>query len=73
MLQGNIYHELLILEKRWGSLVVQWLGLHDPLAGGLGSIPGEGTSPTCRNQELRELRTFFAATKTGQLNKQTHK
>ena len=53
--------------------MVQWLGLHDPLAGGLGSIPGEGTSPTCRNQELQELRTFFAATKTGPLNKQKHK
>ncbi|TEA34796.1 hypothetical protein DBR06_SOUSAS11910019, partial [Sousa chinensis] len=25
------------------SLVVQWLGLHAPNAGGLGSIPGQGT------------------------------
>ena len=28
----------------WGtSLVVQWLRLHAPNAGGLGSIPGQGT------------------------------
>ena len=27
------------------SLVVQWLGLHTPNAGGLGSIPGQGTRP----------------------------
>ncbi|TEA40826.1 hypothetical protein DBR06_SOUSAS19710034, partial [Sousa chinensis] len=25
------------------SLVAQWLGLHTPSAGGLGSIPGQGT------------------------------
>ena len=25
------------------SLAVQWLGLHAPNAGGLGSIPGRGT------------------------------
>ena len=40
------------------SLVVQWLGLHAPNAGGPGSIPGQGTrshmraatkEPTCRN------------------------
>ena len=29
--------------KEGGSLVAQWLRLHNPLAGGLGSIPGEGT------------------------------
>ena len=27
------------------SLVVQWLRLHTPNAGGLGSIPGQGTRP----------------------------
>ena len=26
------------------SLLVQWLRLHTPKAGGLGSIPGQGTS-----------------------------
>ena len=31
-------------EKKWGtSLVVQWLRLHPPHAGDLGSIPGQGT------------------------------
>ena len=29
----------------WISLVVQWLRLHPPKAGGLGSIPGQGTTP----------------------------
>ena len=27
----------------WASLVVQWLRLRVPNAGGLGSIPGQGT------------------------------
>ena len=27
----------------WNSLSVQWLGLHAPTAGGMGSIPGQGT------------------------------
>ena len=35
------------------SVVVQWLRLHAPNAGGLGSIPGRGTGsqldPTCPN------------------------
>ena len=29
--------------EHWISLVVQWLRLHPPKAGGLGSIPGQGT------------------------------
>ena len=35
------------------SLVVQWLKLHTPNAGDLGSIPGQGTIlyPTCCSQE----------------------
>ena len=28
----------------WTSLVDQWLRLHNPDAGGLGSIPGRGTT-----------------------------
>ena len=28
----------------WTSLVDQWLRLHNPDAGGLGSIPGQGTA-----------------------------
>ena len=31
------------------SLVVQWLGLHDPSAGDPGSIPGQGTG-SCMQQ-----------------------
>ena len=27
----------------WTSLVVQWVRFHAPIAGGLGSIPGQGT------------------------------
>ena len=34
----------MVLEMSIGtSLVVQWLKLHAPSAGGLGSIPGQGT------------------------------
>ena len=32
---------------RGNFLVVQWLRLHVPNAGGLPSIPGQGTKPTC--------------------------
>ena len=36
-----LQHQLWLLEQRNGnSLVVQWLRLHPPNAGGLGSIPG---------------------------------
>ena len=31
------------------SLVVQQLRVRAPIAGGLGSIPGQGFSPTCRS------------------------
>ena len=31
------------LENGGASLVVQWLRLHTPNAGGMGSIPGQGT------------------------------
>ena len=30
-------------EQTGNSLVVQWLGLHASTAGGMGSIPGQGT------------------------------
>ena len=37
-----------IRSKLWTSLVVQWLSLCAPTAGGTGSIPGQGTKiPTC--------------------------
>ena len=35
---------------KWGtSLVVQWVRLHVPSAGGAGSIPGLELDPACRN------------------------
>ena len=41
---GNLCLELTIKRRHLGtSLVVQWLRLHTPNAGGLGSIPGQGT------------------------------
>ena len=48
------------------SLVVQWLRLHDPNAGGLGSIPGQGT-----RSHMLQLKVPHAATKTqhSQINK----
>ena len=51
---GGMY--LNIIKATYGtSLVVQWLRLHVPNAGSLGSIPGQGTrshmpqEPTCLN------------------------
>ena len=39
--QGPLQHQLWLLEQRNGnSLVAQWLRLHPPNVGGLGSIPG---------------------------------
>ncbi|TEA40834.1 hypothetical protein DBR06_SOUSAS19710043, partial [Sousa chinensis] len=47
------------------SLVVQWLRLHAPNAGGLGSIPGQGTRspmPQLRVHML-QLKILHTATK----------
>ncbi|TEA09823.1 hypothetical protein DBR06_SOUSAS29710008, partial [Sousa chinensis] len=41
------------------SLVVQWLRLHAPNAGGLGSIPGQGT-----RSHMQQLKILRATTKT---------
>ena len=48
------------------SLVVQWLRLPTPNAGGLGSIPGQGT-----RSHVPQLKTLHATTKTqhSQINK----
>ncbi|TEA30381.1 hypothetical protein DBR06_SOUSAS17710002, partial [Sousa chinensis] len=50
------------------SLMVQWLRLHTPNAGGQGSIPGQGTRH--RRVQLRvrmlQLKIPRAATKTWQ-------
>ena len=48
------------------SLVVQWLKLHTPNAGDLGSIPGQGTilDPTCCSQDcMLQLKIPHVATK----------
>ena len=45
---------------RGTSLVIQWLKLHDPRAGGLGSIPGQGT-----RSHMLQLKIARAATKNG--------
>ena len=42
----------------WTSLVVQWLRLQAPNAGGLGSIPGQGT-----RFHMLQLKILNAATK----------
>ena len=44
------------------SLVVQWLRLHAPNSGGLGSTPGQGT-----RSHMPRLKTPCAATKTENL------
>ena len=41
------------------SLVVQWLRLHAPSAGGLGSIPGQGT----RSHMLQATKSSHTTTK----------
>ncbi|TEA33612.1 hypothetical protein DBR06_SOUSAS3910180, partial [Sousa chinensis] len=48
------------------SLVAQWFRLHAPNAGGLGSIPGQGTRVTCMPQlrvHMSQLRSLRATTK----------
>ena len=52
---------------RWGtSLVVQWLRLHTPKAGGLGSVPGLGTRSYMpqRRVHMPQLKIPRATTKT---------
>ena len=41
------------------SLVVQWIRLRTPNAGGLGSIPGHGTG-----SHMSQLTILYASTKT---------
>ena len=44
ILQGSVQKKFIVKNSYGGpSLVVQWLGLCAPNAGGLGSIPGRGT------------------------------
>ena len=43
------------------SLVIQWLRLHAPKTGSLGSIPGQGLTKSC----MSHLRILHATTKTG--------
>ena len=45
--------------RHGASLVVQWLRLRSPNAGGLGSIPGQGTS-----SHMLQLQVLHAATRT---------
>ena len=52
---------------RWGtSLVVQWLRLHTPKAGGLGSVPGLGTRSYMPQRRVHtpQLKIPRATTKT---------
>ena len=58
----KLYYRALIKHTGIGtSLVVQWLRLHTPIAGGPGSIPGQGTGPHMPQQRLNIL---SAATKS---------
>ena len=38
----------------WTSLEVQWLRLHVPKVGGLGSVPGQGIRPYMRQLCIQE-------------------
>ena len=56
----------------WTSLVAQWLRLHAPSAGGLGSIPGRGTrshKPQLRVWLLQLKIPHAATTKINKYNK----
>ena len=58
--QFILYNSILLKKKKdWTPLVVQWLRLHAPNAGGPGSIPGQGTRsrmPQLRAHMLRRRR-----------------
>ena len=58
--------EVLPIKDLRTSLLVQWLRLHTPIAGGLGSIPGWGT-----RSHMAQLKSLHAATKnqSSQINK----
>ena len=45
-----------MLKITWTSLVVQWLRLHAPNAGGLGSIPDWGTRVFWSNNQIASVR-----------------
>ena len=49
----NNLQDILLNKKSGTSLVVQWLRLRAPNAGGLGSIPGQGTRS--RMPQLKDL------------------
>ena len=58
------------------SLVVQWLRIHNPNAGGLGSIPGQGIKahiPRLKRSN-QQLKILCASTETwhSQINKYTN-
>ena len=60
------------METALGTSLAQWLRLHVPNAGDLGSISGRGTRshmPQLRVHML-QLKIQSAATKTNQINKQ---
>ena len=52
-----------INSKRFkSSLGIQWLSLHAPNAGGLGSVPGQGTRshmPQLRPEAAKSIHSFF--------------
>ena len=54
------------MSKTGTSLVVQWLRLHAPNAGGPGSIPGQGTRSHMLQLSVpvQQLKMPHAATKT---------
>ena len=56
--------------------MVQWLGLHAPKAGGLGSVPGQGTRPHMRQLKLgaeKEREKERERKKKKPISKHTHK
>ena len=55
---GRCRGHFLVFSQKWDSgtsLVIQWLRLRAPKAGGLGSTPGQGT----RSHQCRQINIFF--------------
>ena len=67
----NLLENLNQLKNIWGtSLVVQWLTLHTPSAGGPGSIPGQGTIYQMLQLRVRMLQLKIPHAATKILNQQ---
>ena len=52
-----IVHCTIIYNSQGTYLVVQWLRIRNSIAGGVGSIPGQGGNPTCLEAKRTKHKT----------------